>query len=101
MIVSGTGGWRYVDCVSSRAGKLQALERVRALFSVPRDRCVAAGDSGNDILMLEGKPWPLCLHIPLCAVHQEKQLCAYLAGLSALQGQDRDSHQRHAATSLL
>ena len=56
VIVSGTGDWRYVDCVSSRGGKLQALERVRTLFSVPKGRCVAAGDSGNDILMLEGKP---------------------------------------------
>lgn len=45
-----------MDCVSSRGGKLQALERVRTLFSVPRGRCVAAGDSGNDILMLEGRP---------------------------------------------
>ncbi len=43
-----------MDCVAARAGKLQALERVRALFGVPRERCVAAGDSGNDILMLEG-----------------------------------------------
>lgn len=55
IIVSGTGDWRYVDCVSIRGGKLEALERVRTLFSVPRDRCVAAGDSGNDILMLEGE----------------------------------------------
>ncbi len=55
VIVSGTGDWRYVDCVSSRGGKLQALERVRTLFSVPKGRCVAAGDSGNDILMLEGR----------------------------------------------
>ena len=55
VIVSGTGDWRYVDCVSSRGGKLQALERVRTLFSVPKGRCVAAGDSGNDILMLEGE----------------------------------------------
>lgn len=54
IIVSGTGDWRYVDCVSIRGGKLEALERVRTLFSVPRDRCMAAGDSGNDILMLEG-----------------------------------------------
>ncbi|EIE26776.1 S6PP-domain-containing protein [Coccomyxa subellipsoidea C-169] len=54
IIVSGTGDWRYMDCVSIRGGKLEALERVRTLFSVPRDRCVAAGDSGNDILMLEG-----------------------------------------------
>ena len=55
VIVSGTGDWRYVDCVSSHGGKLQALERVRTLFSVPKERCVAAGDSGNDILMLEGE----------------------------------------------
>ena len=54
IIQSGTGDWRYVDCVAARAGKLQALERVRALFGVPRERCAAAGDSGNDILMLEG-----------------------------------------------
>ncbi len=54
IITSGTGGWRYVDCVSVRGGKLEALEYVRTLFGVPRDRCAAAGDSGNDILMLEG-----------------------------------------------
>jgi phosphoserine phosphatase len=54
IIVSGVGSWRYVDCVAIRAGKLQALEYVRQLYGVPLDRCVAAGDSGNDILMLEG-----------------------------------------------
>ena len=54
IIVSGVGQWRYVDCVAIRAGKLQALEYVRTLYGVPLDRCVAAGDSGNDILMLEG-----------------------------------------------
>ena len=54
IIESGTGAGRYVDCVSIRGGKLEALERVRTLFGVPRDRCCAAGDSGNDILMLEG-----------------------------------------------
>ncbi|CAL8467114.1 g6650 [Coccomyxa elongata] len=54
IILSGTGDWRYVDCVSIQGGKLEALERVRTLFGVPRERCVAAGDSGNDILMLEG-----------------------------------------------
>ena len=54
IIESGTGSGRYVDCVSIRGGKLEALERVRTLFGVPRDRCCAAGDSGNDILMLEG-----------------------------------------------
>jgi len=55
IITSGTGGWRYVDCVSIRAGKLEALEYVRTLYGVPKERCVAAGDSGNDILMLEGE----------------------------------------------
>ena len=54
IIVSGVGQWRYVDCVAIRAGKLQALEYVRTLYGVPLNRCVAAGDSGNDILMLEG-----------------------------------------------
>lgn len=59
IIVSGVGSWRYVDCVAIRAGKLEALEYVRMLYGVPLDRCVAAGDSGNDILMLEGAPYTL------------------------------------------
>ncbi|GAB4820554.1 hypothetical protein N2152v2_007600 [Parachlorella kessleri] len=54
VIISGVGDWRYVDCVAARAGKLAALEYVRTLYGVPRERCVAAGDSGNDILMLGG-----------------------------------------------
>lgn len=54
IIVSGQGSWRYVDCVAIRAGKLEALEYVRLMYGVPLNRCVAAGDSGNDILMLEG-----------------------------------------------
>ena len=54
VIVSGTGPWRYVDCVSAYGGKLNALEHVRRLFDVPQKRTVAAGDSGNDILMLAG-----------------------------------------------
>ena len=46
-----------------KGGKLEALEYVRTLFSVPRERCVAAGDSGNDILMLEGMAvFPLVLN---------------------------------------
>ncbi|KAK9810564.1 hypothetical protein WJX73_000994 [Symbiochloris irregularis] len=54
VIVSGAGDWRYVDCVSGQGGKLQALEHVRTMFSIPRSHCMSAGDSGNDILMLEG-----------------------------------------------
>ena len=30
------------------------------MFGIPKDRCIAAGDSGNDILMLAGTP--SCLH---------------------------------------
>ena len=40
--------------IAVKGGKFEALEYVRTLFGVPRERCVAAGDSGNDILMLEG-----------------------------------------------
>ena len=54
IIVSGIGEFRYVDCVAIRAGKQEALEYIRALFSIPLRHCLAAGDSGNDILMLEG-----------------------------------------------
>lgn len=56
IIVSGTGSWRYVDCVAIKGGKLEALDYVRTLYGVPCERCVAAGDSGNDILMLAGTP---------------------------------------------
>lgn len=54
IIVSGSGDWRYIDCVPSSAGKQEALEYVRSLFGISKRLCVAAGDSGNDILMLEG-----------------------------------------------
>ena len=36
-------------------GKEKALQYVRQLYGVPEHLCVAAGDSGNDILMLEGE----------------------------------------------
>lgn len=55
LIVSGTMEWRYLDCVSSKAGKHAALEHLRSMYGIAVDRCVAAGDSGNDILMLEGE----------------------------------------------
>lgn len=54
LIVSGTMEWRYLDCVSGSAGKHAALEHLRSMYGIAVDRCVAAGDSGNDILMLEG-----------------------------------------------
>jgi len=54
IIISGNGDWRYVDVVSAQGGKLAALEYVRALFGIAAEQCVAAGDSGNDALMLGG-----------------------------------------------
>jgi phosphoserine phosphatase len=38
-----------------RAGKLQALEYVRASHRFPLANTIACGDSGNDILMLSGR----------------------------------------------
>lgn len=55
LILSGRGDWRYLDVVSSSAGKLEALEWVRQSRGVPEQRTVACGDSGNDKDMLSGK----------------------------------------------
>ena len=55
IISSGTGGWKYVDCVSNQAGKLESLEFVRKKLGFEVERTVACGDSGNDELMLSGK----------------------------------------------
>jgi hypothetical protein len=55
VIVSGTGGWQYIDIVSSGAGKLESLEYVRASLGFGRAQTVAAGDSGNDVAMLAGR----------------------------------------------
>jgi len=55
VVASGTGGWRYVDIVSAQAGKLESLEYVRTMLGFECDQTVAAGDSGNDILMLSGR----------------------------------------------
>ncbi len=52
--MSGAGSHRYLDCVPLSAGKEQALQYVRKMYGIPEHLCVAAGDSGNDILMLEG-----------------------------------------------
>jgi len=54
VISSGHGGWKYVDIVPIRAGKLEALDYVRRRFGFPSGHTVACGDSGNDILMLNG-----------------------------------------------
>ena len=54
IITSGSGGWKFIDCVSSAAGKLESLEHVREQLGFGLLETVACGDSGNDILMLAG-----------------------------------------------
>ena len=56
MIVSGAGDYKYLDILSVHGGKRNAMEYVRSIFGISSERVVAAGDSGNDILMLEGVP---------------------------------------------
>lgn len=56
MIVSGAGDYKYLDILSVHGGKRKAMEYVRSIFGIRPERVVAAGDSGNDILMLEGVP---------------------------------------------
>jgi len=72
LIVSGTGGWRYLDCVPVNGGKLEALEYVRKFFNIPIQRCVAAGDSCNDILMLGGK------NPAIVVGNAQEELCQWL-----------------------
>ena len=53
IIMSGNGSHRYVDCVPMACGKEKALQYERQLYGGPEHLCVAARDSGNDVLMLE------------------------------------------------
>jgi hydroxymethylpyrimidine pyrophosphatase-like HAD family hydrolase len=54
-ILSGKGDWRFLDIVSTNAGKLQALEFVRQKHGFDHEHTVACGDSGNDKDMLGGQ----------------------------------------------
>lgn len=53
-IVSGSGDYQYMDILSIHGGKRNAMEYVRQIYGVTPSRVVAAGDSGNDILMFQG-----------------------------------------------
>jgi HAD superfamily hydrolase (TIGR01484 family) len=44
-----------MDLVPINAGKLEALNYVRQRYGFPVTSTVACGDSGNDILMLQGQ----------------------------------------------
>jgi sucrose-phosphate synthase len=55
--VSSIGGeWRYVDCIAKNAGKGRAMVYLASKFGVSLEDVVAAGDSGNDLLMLGRLP---------------------------------------------
>ncbi|KAF6261527.1 sucrose-6F-phosphate phosphohydrolase-domain-containing protein [Scenedesmus sp. NREL 46B-D3] len=55
--VSSIGGeWRYVDCIAKNAGKGRAMAYLAEKFGVALEDAVAAGDSGNDLLMLGRLP---------------------------------------------
>ncbi|WIA22497.1 hypothetical protein OEZ86_009494 [Tetradesmus obliquus] len=55
--VSSIGGeWRYVDCIAKNAGKGRAMAYLASKFGVSLEDVVAAGDSGNDLLMLGRLP---------------------------------------------
>ena len=43
----------YLEIISRRAGKGRAVTRTAGLLGVPCENTIAAGDSGNDISMLE------------------------------------------------
>eukprot|EP00878_Enallax_costatus_P014479 GHUV01015144.1.p1 GENE.GHUV01015144.1~~GHUV01015144.1.p1 ORF type:complete len:201 (+),score=56.54 GHUV01015144.1:52-603(+) len=47
------GGWRFIDLLPRNAGKGTALQYVRQRFVFDEDSTVAAGDSCNDLLMLQ------------------------------------------------
>ena len=75
IIVSGVGDYRYVDCVAIRAGKQEALEYIRAMFNIPLSHCMAAGDSGNDTLMLEGRHACCLRHVLQLGQNAQFLLC--------------------------
>lgn len=50
------GEWRYVDCIAQNAGKGRAMVYLSRRFGISLEDVVAAGDSGNDLLMLGRLP---------------------------------------------
>jgi hypothetical protein len=82
VIASGTGGWQYIDVVAAGAGKLESLEYVRAMLGFSRAATVAAGDSGNDVAMLNG--W----HRAIVVGNAQPDLAAWAAAQCGEGGAD-------------
>ncbi|KFM25353.1 Protein GrpE [Auxenochlorella protothecoides] len=56
LVASGVGDWRFLDLVPMAAGKRQAMDFAAETLGFRHEDIVAAGDSGNDVDMLEGAP---------------------------------------------
>lgn len=83
-VVSGMGEFLYLDVLAARAGKRNAMDYVRRLYGVSKERVVVAGDSGNDVLMLEGAARQLpavCHRCLVCPAVAETALCACRGGI--------------------
>lgn len=50
-IISGSGGWRYIDVTPRIGGKRMGVRYAQKYFDIGEDRTIVAGDSGNDIEM--------------------------------------------------
>ena len=50
-IISGYGGWRYIDITPRIGGKRIGVRYAQQYFKFPSNRIIVAGDSGNDIEM--------------------------------------------------
>ena len=85
LVSSGEGAWRYLDVLPAAAGKRASLEHVRAAVGAPPHLTLACGDSGNDILMLEGDG-----SLPVCVGNAQPQLREWAEARGvALAGGDR------------
>jgi hydroxymethylpyrimidine pyrophosphatase-like HAD family hydrolase len=74
--VSSIGGeWRYVDCIAKNAGKGRAMVYLASKFGVSLEDVVAAGDSGNDLLMLGRLPEGCHPAIVMSNSHPEVSAC--------------------------
>jgi hydroxymethylpyrimidine pyrophosphatase-like HAD family hydrolase len=94
LVFSGDGEWRYLDVLAKNAGKYNAMEYVRNLFGISRDRTVACGDSGNDVLMLEGPQRSICVGHTLTSPHHPHLTHTVITRTSSHAGRPQISTSR-------
>lgn len=78
MVASIGGEWRYVDCIAKNAGKGRAMVYLASRFGISLEDVVAAGDSGNDLLMLGKLPEGYHPAIVMSNSHPEVRCWRYL-----------------------